>query len=296
MERVSSKEEARQALGAARREGMRIGLVPTMGALHEGHLSLVRASCKRADYTAVSIFVNPTQFGEGEDFSAYPRDLERDLSLLKAEGVDLVFTPSTAVMYAGDAQVSVDPGPLASVWEGESRPGHFRGVCTVVAKLLSIVGPDLAFFGEKDYQQLKIVERMVRDLDAATTIVAMPIVRERDGLAMSSRNAYLSAEERAQAVALCEALEAAAQAVAWGELAGPEIERIMAEEFSARPLVELEYAAVVDPATLGRADGVGGGARALVAARVGRTRLIDNVALAAPVAEAASATGASQTC
>lgn len=282
MERVASKEEARQALHAARREGKRIGLVPTMGALHEGHLTLVRASCKRADYTAVSIFVNPTQFGEGEDFEAYPRDLERDLSLLAAEGVDLVFTPSAAVMYGHDARVTVDPGPLGSVWEGASRPGHFRGVCTIVAKLLNVIGPDLLFMGEKDYQQLKVVECMVRDLDFPTAVVGVPTVRERDGLAMSSRNAYLSPQEREQAVALCEALETAAQAVAWGERDVVRLERLMAEELAARPLASVDYVAVVDADTLERLDVVGASARAIVAAQVGSTRLIDNAPLVAP--------------
>ncbi len=282
MERVTSKEEARQALGAARREGKRTGLVPTMGALHDGHLSLVRASCKRADYTVVSVFVNPTQFGEGEDFQAYPRDLERDMSLLAAEGVDLVFAPSAAVMYAVDAQVSVEPGPLARLWEGASRPDHFAGVCTVVAKLFSIIGPDLAFFGEKDYQQLRIIERMTRDLDFATGIVGCPIVRERSGLAMSSRNAYLSAEERTEALALCQALEAAAQTVAWGETDVAQIEAAMAAEFESHPLVELEYAAVVDPRTLEPLGTLETSARAIVAARVGSTRLIDNAALVPP--------------
>lgn len=279
MERVGSKEEARQAVAGARREGKTVALVPTMGALHEGHLSLVRAACKRADYTCVSIFVNPTQFGPGEDFEAYPRDLEHDMTLLRAEGVDLLFTPSTGAMYAADAQVVVEPGPLAARWEGEVRPGHFAGVATVVAKLLGIVRPDLAFFGEKDFQQLRIIERMVLDLDIATTVVPCPIVRERDGLAMSSRNAYLGPEERAQALALSEALEAAARALAWGESGAGVLAAAMAEEIAAHPLVQLDYAAVVDAATLEPLDRVAGPARALIAARVGTTRLIDNVAL-----------------
>ena len=282
MERVSSKEEARRAIGAARREGKTIALVPTMGALHEGHRSLVHAACARANYTVVSIFVNPTQFGPAEDFSAYPRDLDRDLEILRAEGVDLVFTPSTGEMYAADSQVTVDPGALASAWEGDVRPGHFTGVATVVTKLLSIVRPDLAFFGEKDYQQLKVVERLVLDLDLAAVIVACPIVRDRDGLALSSRNAYLSADERAQATALCEALEAAAEALAWGQQDGGALEELMAEEISRRPLATLEYAAVVDPATLEHMALVDRPARALIAARIGTTRLIDNVALVPP--------------
>jgi len=282
MERVTSKEECRQALAQARREAKTIALVPTMGALHQGHLSLVRAACKRADYTAVSIFVNPTQFGPGEDFAAYPRDLEHDLELLRAEGVDLLFTPTTEVMYAADAQVTVDPGPLATRWEGEVRPGHFAGVATVVAKLLNIVRPDVAFFGEKDYQQLRVVERMVRDLDLAVGIVPCEIVRERDGLAMSSRNVRLSPEERAQAVGLCEALEAAVRAVAWGERSGEALAACMAQEVAARPLVTLDYAAVVDPHTLEPVDTVTGPARAIIAAKVGPVRLIDNAALVPP--------------
>jgi len=282
MERVTSKEECRQALAQARREAKTIALVPTMGALHQGHLSLVRAACKRADYTAVSIFVNPTQFGPSEDFAAYPRDLEHDLELLRAEGVDLLFTPTTEVMYASDAQVTVDPGPLATRWEGEVRPGHFAGVATVVAKLFNIVRPDVAFFGEKDYQQLRVVERMVRDLDLAVGIVPCEIVRERDGLAMSSRNVRLSPQERAQATALCEALEAAVRAVAWGERSGEALAACMAEEVAARPLVTLDYAAIVDPHTLEPVDAVTGPARAIIAAKVGPVRLIDNAALVPP--------------
>lgn len=287
VERLSSKEEVRTAVGAARREGKRIGLVPTMGALHEGHLSLVRASCARADYTAVSIFVNPTQFSDAADLKAYPRDLDRDLELLAAEGVDLVFVPGERVMYAPDAMVSVEPGPLANVLEGASRPGHFSGVCTVVTKLLNIVRPDLAFFGEKDYQQLKIVERLVRDLDLPVSVVARPTVRERDGLAMSSRNSLLTSAERTEALALCESLEAAAAAIAWGERAVAAIKAAMTEEFASRPSTQLDYAVLVDPETLeplhdGESVVPGSVLRALVAARVGGVRLIDNAPLLVP--------------
>lgn len=292
MERVSSKEEARQAIAEARREGKIIALVPTMGALHPGHLSLVRAALRRASYVAVSIFVNPTQFAPGEDFEGYPRDLVRDMELLAAEGVDLVFTPSADTMYEGGASAaqdaaaaSVDPGSLASRWEGESRPTHFRGVATVVAKLLNVLTPNLAFFGEKDYQQLKVIERMVTDLDIATAVVGHPTVRERDGLAMSSRNAYLSAAERADALALCEALEAASRALAWGERDVAELERVMLAEFEKHPLAVVEYAKVVDADSLEPLDRVESAARAIVAARVGTTRLIDNAALMAPIEE-----------
>jgi len=177
IERIASKAEMRSAVAEARREGKSVALVPTMGALHEGHLSLVRAACARADIVVASVFVNPTQFGPSEDFSAYPRRVEEDLSLLGAEGVELAFVPSVKAMYGDDSQVSVDPGPLAEHWEGAVRPGHFVGVATVVTKLLNIVRPDLAFFGEKDYQQLKIVERLAADLDIGAGIVACPIVR-----------------------------------------------------------------------------------------------------------------------
>ncbi|MCL4079405.1 pantoate--beta-alanine ligase [Coriobacteriia bacterium Es71-Z0120] len=278
MEQAVSKEEIRQLVLEARREGKRVALVPTMGALHEGHLSLVRAAQARADLVVVSIFVNPTQFGPSEDFEAYPRDLARDLALLSAEGVDAAFTPGTEAMYAPDAQVTVDPGPLGDVWEGASRPGHFRGVCTIVAKLFALVAPDLAFFGEKDYQQLVIVKRMVADLDFPVKVVGCPIVREYDGLAMSSRNAYLSAEERAAATVLYRALREAETLVCGGETSVEYVEQAMRDTVEAEPLASLDYAALIDPHTLVRAAGAGG-ARAIIAARVGATRLIDNMAM-----------------
>lgn len=279
MERVGSIEEVRQAVLAARREGKRIALVPTMGALHAGHLSLVDAACKRADYVVVSIFVNPTQFGPGEDFAAYPRDLERDFDLLRSEGADLVFTPSVDAMYAADAQVTVAPGPLGDVFEGEIRPGHFSGVCTVVAKLFGIVQPDLAFFGEKDFQQLAIVKRMVCDLDLPVRIVACPIVRVPDGLALSSRNVYLSAEERHAATVLYRALRTAETLALGGETDAALLAEAMRACIAEEPLATLDYAAVVDPATLRTLDVLAGPARAIVAVRLGETRLIDNMPL-----------------
>lgn len=282
MERVASKAEARRAAADARAEGKTIALVPTMGALHEGHLSLVRAACNRADYVVVSVFVNPTQFGPGEDYESYPRDLDADLQLLAAEGVDLVFNPSASVMYEPDASVTVDPGPLAERWEGEARPGHFTGVATVVTKLLSIVRPDLAFFGEKDYQQLQVVRRLVCDLDLGVTIVAAPIVRDRDGLALSSRNVRLSASERAAALAIPGALEGAAEVLAWGETDARSLEREMFARFLGLELLELDYACVVDPETLEPLDTVDRPARVVIAARVGDVRLIDNCALVPP--------------
>ncbi|MBE0416680.1 MAG: pantoate--beta-alanine ligase [Coriobacteriia bacterium] len=279
MERVASKAEARRAAADARTEGKTVALVPTMGALHEGHLSLVRAACNRADYVAVSVFVNPTQFGPGEDYDSYPRDLEADLRLLAAEGVDLVFAPSAGVMYEPGASVTVDPGALAECWEGEIRPGHFAGVTTVVTKLLSIVRPDLAYFGEKDYQQLQVVRRLVRDLDLGATVVACPIVRDRDGLALSSRNVRLTADERASALAIPAALEAAAVALASREREARALERAMFERLAGEEHLSLDYAVVVDPDTLEPLDTVDGPARALVAARVGDIHLIDNCAL-----------------
>ncbi|MCX8007867.1 MAG: pantoate--beta-alanine ligase [Coriobacteriia bacterium] len=282
MEQAVSKEEIRQLSLEARREGKRIALVPTMGALHEGHLSLVRAAQTRADVVVASIFVNPTQFGPGEDFEAYPRDLERDMALLSAEGVDAVFTPSADAMYAPDAQVTVDPGPLGELWEGTSRPGHFRGVCTVVAKLLSLVSPDVAFFGEKDYQQLVIVRRMAADLDFPVKIVACPVVRDPDGLAVSSRNAYLSPEERRAATVLYRALREAETLVCGGERDGSFVEQAMRDTVESEPLAVLDYAALVDPRTLVRVAEAPG-ARAIIAARIGATRLIDTMAMPSSV-------------
>ncbi len=279
MERVASKEEVRQAVLAAKREGKRVALVPTMGALHDGHLSLVRAACERADYVAVSIFVNPTQFGPGEDFEAYPRDLDRDMQLLKAEGADLLFTPSTASMYATDAQVEIAPGPLGTLWEGAIRPTHFAGVCTVVSKLFNIVLPDLAFFGEKDFQQVTIIKRMVCDLDLPVRIVPCPIVREPDGLALSSRNAYLSPDERRAATVLYRALRTAETLALGGERDVALLAEAMRECVAEEPLAALDYAAVVDPATLVEPAVLDRPARAIIAARLGTTRLIDNMQL-----------------
>lgn len=279
MERIASVEEVRQASRDARREGKLVGLVPTMGALHAGHLSLVEAARTRADVVVASVFVNPTQFGEGEDFEAYPRDRDGDLELLDAEGVDVAFTPSVDLMYPEEAGTAVRPGRLARRWCGVARPGHFEGVATVVAKLFGAVEPHLAFFGEKDYQQLLVIEALACDLLYPVTVVGCPIVREADGLAMSSRNAYLSDEERTAAVVLYGALATARQSVEAGETDARELERLMERAVATEGLVELEYAAVVDAATLEPAEAAGPGTRALVAARVGGTRLIDNIAL-----------------
>lgn len=282
IERLGSKQEARSAVAEARREGHRIGFVPTMGALHDGHLSLVKAALERTDLVVVSIFVNPTQFGPGEDFDAYPRRIDEDIAALETAGAGAVFIPTREAMYGSHHASSVHPGPLAEPWEGASRPGHFAGVATVVTKLLSIVRPDVAFFGEKDYQQLQVIKRIVEDLDLGCVVAGCPIVREPDGLALSSRNVYLDRAQREDARALSQALEDAAQALAFGQRDARELEVVMRETVGRREgRVQLDYAAIVDPETLAPLETVESTARALIAARVGATRLIDNCALKA---------------
>ena len=279
---VAGKDELREAVSEARREGRTVGLVPTMGALHEGHLSLVRTARERAGFVIVSIFVNPTQFAPSEDYERYPRRLEADLELLGAQGVALVFAPDVAAMYPEGPAVSVDPGPLAHRWEGELRPAHFAGVATIVTKLLGIVRPDAVFLGEKDYQQLVIVERLALDLELAAEVVGCPIVRDTDGLALSSRNAYLSADQRRVGLSLPAALAAARGALAAGETSGALLEARMRDAARAHggDALELDYAAVVDPKTLEPLSTVDREARALIAGWVGSTRLLDNCELA----------------
>ncbi len=263
-----------------RRQGLRVGLVPTMGALHAGHLSLVRESAARCDITVVSIFVNPVQFGANEDFGSYPRDMERDCQLCREAGVDVVFHPSVAAMYAPDASLSVVERSLSVGLCGASRPGHFAGVCTVVAKLFNIVRPDLAVFGRKDAQQLAVIRRMVRDLNFRIEIIGAPVIREPDGLAMSSRNVYLSALERAQALGLNRALVLAAEAAQAGRR---DVHHLKAEveAFLRRgyPGVVMEYIAFVDSDELTPLEIAVPGTLLALAARVGRTRLIDNTLL-----------------
>jgi pantoate--beta-alanine ligase len=265
----------RSAIAAARAEGRRIALVPTLGALHEGHLTHVRRARELADLVVVSIFVNPLQFGPHEDLAKYPRDLETDLDALAPLGVEYVFAPSIDEMYPdGGTQVKVTGGPVASLFEGRSRPGHFDGVLTVVAKLLMIAQPDVVTFGQKDAQQLFLVQRMVRDLNIPTAIEVIPTVREPDGLAMSSRNRYLGPADRKAAQALSQALEAAASAGDRG------IDAVLAAaqgSLADRDLITLDYLKVVDPRTfLPVDDAHRGPARVLVAAQVGPARLIDN--------------------
>ena len=274
METARSAARLRELL-RPQRAGRVVGLVPTMGALHDGHLSLIRLARERSDVVVVSIFVNPLQFGTGEDFESYPRDHARDLGLAEAEKVDVVFLPDMDEMYPEGDSTRVSAGTLGEVLEGEARPGHFDGVCTVVAKLFNIVGPDLAFFGQKDAQQVAVIRRMVVDLRWPIEIVVGAIVREPDGLAMSSRNAYLSPEERKRASVLHAALRAGREALVSGE--GMEkAEAEMIETVRAVEGVVPEYARAVDPDDFG-SPRTGRPVLLAVAARVGPARLIDNV-------------------
>jgi pantoate--beta-alanine ligase len=263
--------------------GGTLGLVPTMGALHDGHLSLVRRARRECDRVATTVFVNPAQFGPHEDLKSYPRDLPRDLALLEAERVDCVFTPSEPMMYPPGFSTWVAVEELTSRWEGVSRPGHFRGVATVVLKLLNLVRSERAYFGEKDYQQLRVVERMVRDLDVPTAIVPCETVREADGLAMSSRNAYFSPGERRAAVALWRGLTAAREACRAGERSGEALAHIVTETIQRERLARIDYVGVVDSWSLEPVARVGReGAVCLVAAWIGKVRLIDNLRLESP--------------
>ncbi len=260
-----------------------LGLVPTMGALHEGHLSLVRRARRECDRVATTIFVNPAQFGSHEDLTSYPRDLPRDLALLETEGVHCVFTPTETMMYPAGFSTWVSVEALTGRWEGVSRPGHFRGVATVVLKLLNLAKAARAYFGEKDYQQLRVVERMARDLDVPTAIVPCETVREPDGLAMSSRNAHFSPAERRAAVALWRGLTAAREACRAGERSGEALGRLVAETIQREPIARVDYVGVVDPRSLEPVARVGpDGAQCLVAAWIGKVRLIDNLRLEAP--------------
>ncbi|HEY6678426.1 MAG TPA: pantoate--beta-alanine ligase [Actinomycetota bacterium] len=280
MEVIRAIAMARKDCDAARSDGRTVGLVPTMGAFHDGHASLMRRARDEQDHVVVSIFVNPLQFGPGEDLSRYPRDEDRDLSIAGQLGVDVVFAPSVEEMYpTGRPEVTVDPGPLGDRLEGSARPGHFRGVATVVAKLFDLVGPSTAYFGEKDAQQLAVIRRMVRDLSLPVEVRGCPTVREPDGLATSSRNAYLSPEQREAAGCLFLALSEAAQMARGGERDAASLVAAMAREIGATPEARIDYAAVVDDETFEEVSAIAGPARALVAARFGDTRLIDNLLL-----------------
>jgi pantoate--beta-alanine ligase len=267
----------RDASRALRRAGKRLGFVPTMGALHEGHLSLVRAAGAASDVVAASIFVNPIQFGANEDLAKYPRTFERDCELLEREGVELLFAPAVEEMYPAGAVTWVTVEGLSDKLDGRSRPGHFRGVATVVAKLFNIVEPDAAFFGQKDAAQVAIIRRMVRDLNLPVEVVVCPIVREADGLAMSSRNAYLDPEQRRRALVLHRSLMRVRSLADVGERDAAKLVAAGRAEFAAEAAVRLDYLEIVDPDTLDAVEDISGGALVAVAAFVGSTRLIDNL-------------------
>jgi pantoate--beta-alanine ligase len=259
-----------------RREGRRIALVPTMGFLHEGHLSLVRAAKKRADRVAVSIFINPTQFGPEEDFAAYPRDFERDCQLLETEKIDIVFHPALAEMYPDGAETFVEVNKLSLPLCGATRPGHFRGVATAVAKLFNVIRPHVAIFGEKDYQQLQVIRKMVRDLSMEVEILGHPIVREADGLAMSSRNAYLTPDQRRAAVSLSRSLCKAERLVRRGETSAQSLLSLVCAELAKEPLADVEYVKLCDSETLIDIETIHRTALLALAVRFGKARLIDN--------------------
>jgi pantoate--beta-alanine ligase len=281
---LSTKAEFREHLENVRALGRTVGLVPTMGALHEGHLSLLRAAAADCDVVALTIFVNPLQFGAGEDLSAYPRPLDRDLELAEDAGADVVFTPSTDEMYPEPTLSTVHVDQLTLGMEGASRPTHFDGVTTVVTKLFNIAGPSRAYFGEKDFQQLAVVRRMAADLDQPITVIGCPIVREADGLAMSSRNIYLSSSEREAATVISRALRAGAAMISAGESDPAVVEAHMASIIEAEPLAELDYAVVVDPdSLLTPAELLSGtNVRLLMVAKVGSPRLLDNLGVDVP--------------
>ncbi|MGH9177572.1 MAG: pantoate--beta-alanine ligase [Acidimicrobiales bacterium] len=269
MDLIETTAGLRTALGTARAKGRTVGLVPTMGAFHEGHLSLMRRAVAECDVVAVTVFVNPLQFGAGEDLDLYPRDLESDAVKAAAAGVDVLFAPTGKEMFPTPPLTTVTVGGLSEGREGASRPGHFAGVATIVAKLFALAGPCRAYFGEKDYQQLEVVRRMVADLSVPVDVVACPTVREADGLALSSRNAYLSPVERAAATVVYRALVAGRDLAAAGVTDPTALGRAMADVVASEPLAGLDYAEAV--------AGPGGALRLYVAARVGATRLIDNL-------------------
>jgi pantoate--beta-alanine ligase len=276
---VTDVAEAKAAVAEARAAGKTIGLVPTMGALHEGHLSLVRTSSSECDFTVVSVFVNPTQFGPGEDFEKYPRDLERDTEVAAEAGADFIFAPPPGVMYPQGYATYVEVERLTEVLCGASRPKHFRGVTTVVTKLFNICKPDVAYFGQKDAQQAVVIKRMTRDLDMDVEIRVIPIVRESDGLAMSSRNKYLSEGERKQATCLFRALKRAEELFASGVADNGEIINEMTVVVEAEPDAIIDYISIVDADELGPVEQITGPALVALAVFFGETRLIDNTIL-----------------
>ena len=276
MQEFTTVEPLRAWVARQRQAGRRVGLVPTMGALHEGHLSLVDTAARLTDAVLVSIFVNPLQFGPQEDFDRYPRDLARDRALLAARGAQALFVPGVAVMYPPGSEIRVVPGGSASRWEGTVRPDHFTGVLTIVAKLFNLVQPDLAVFGQKDIQQATLIRQLVRDLDFPVALEVVPIVRETDGMALSSRNAYLSRQDRSDGLILNRALRSADAAWHAGERNPARLAAILEQQFLAAPAVTLDYVAIVDPHSLEPVMEAEDGTIIALAARVGPTRLLDN--------------------
>ena len=278
MKLITSIPEMQTWAAGHRRAGRSLGFVPTMGALHEGHQSLVRRARREKDAVVVSIFVNPLQFGVHEDLKKYPRTLSRDLALLKKDKVDVVFAPSAQAMYPDGAQVKICVVSLDNILEGAARPGHFEGVATVVAKLFNIVQPTRAYFGEKDYQQVRVMDRMIKDLNLPVRLVACPTIRERDGLAFSSRNRYLSAKEREEAVKIYQALFLGRELVSEKIMKKPaQLVRRLHQIFSRIPKCKVDYIALADPETLEPMKKIRRPALLAAAVRIGKTRLIDNI-------------------
>ena len=277
MKVVKTIAEVREQVKAWKAEGLRVGLVPTMGFLHEGHQSLIRKAVEENDRVVVSDFVNPTQFGPKEDLASYPRDIERDAKLCEEAGADLIFHPEPAEMYAPDYCTFVDMDGLTKGLCGKTRPTHFRGVCSVVAKLFNIVAPDSAYFGQKDAQQLAVIRRMVRDLNFDIRIVACPIIREEDGLAKSLRNTYLNAEERAAAVVLSRALNKGKALIESGEQSAAKVKDVIMEELCKEPLAKVDYVEVVDADSIEAIKELNGNVLVAIAVYIGKTRLIDNI-------------------
>lgn len=278
---LDNLSELRAAVSWARQRGMSVGFVPTMGALHAGHASLIAAARKDCGFVVLSVFVNPTQFGPSEDYHRYPKTLDRDLEIAAASGADVIFHPAVEVMYPATAATMIDPGPIGGIWEGAIRPGHFKGVATVVLKLFAAVEPDIAYFGQKDFQQQVIIRRVCKDLLQDVQIRTCPTIRDPDGLAMSSRNSYLNPAERDAGLGLSRAVFAAKTMVAAGERDVGVIRFKMHELLSGNPLVRVDYATLVDPITLQEVPRIQAEMVAIVAARVGNTRLIDNETITA---------------
>jgi len=285
MEVTSKVAELQGKIKGWKQKGLRVGFVPTMGYLHEGHLSLVREAKRRNDRTAISIFVNPKQFGPAEDYNVYPRDFKRDVALLEKEGVDLIFYPGVEEMYPAGYKTYVEVEDLENKLCGRSRPGHFRGVCTVVLKLFNLIRPDEAYFGWKDAQQVIILKKMVEDLNLPVKIRPMPLIREEDGLALSSRNIYLNQQERQAALVLYRSLDLAEKMIKNGEREAARIRQQMVNLISAEPLARIDYVEIVDLQTLEPLTTIEGDALVAVAVYFGRTRLIDNLRFISGVVE-----------